>query len=350
MKPSNVIVVGAAHYCNWTKNFGATFSRMGYPVEIVYNNSLPAPLGGSSEGVTNIFERSKRIFTKISPGAFRVMKQWRKRLSEREILLRLRRVKAGEGTLIAFVWTPGSEWVLKKIREEWPGAHIALWLGEPPIRDASWPATFKYFDQLYIVDDGLWLEGVQPTMKEKFKLLPLSSDDAVFHRVDNVPEKYRCEVSFVGRYIPVRARALEALKHLDLKIFGYGWEEGFEEYPWLKEKYKGPLSGEEVNLVYNGSKVVVGTLEPKDPYTTATQRTFDIALTGTLQVAEDVYLVKKLFGDSAIKFKSDKELGPLIERSLSNEKDREERAARSYTIGLKYTYAEAARKMIEAFK
>ncbi len=350
MKPLNVVVVGAAHYCNWTKNFGETFLRMGYPAEIVYNNSLPAPLGGSRESVTDIFEKAKRIFIKISPGIFRFLKQWRRRLSEREILLRLRGIEKDKDILIVFVWTPGSEWVLRKIKNERPNAQIVLWLGEPPIRDASWPGTFKYFDQLYIVDDGLWLEGVEEKFKEKFELIPLSTDEAVFHKVDKVPKRYQCEVSFVGRYISARADALQALKHRYLKVFGYGWEEGFVDHPWLQEKYKGPLSGEDVNLVYNGSKVVVGTLEPKDSYTTATQRTFDIALAGTLQVAEDVYLVNKLFGDSVVKFKSDKELGPLVEKYLLDDKEREDRAGRAYQIGLQYTYTKAAQKMIEAFK
>jgi len=350
MKPTKVIVVGAAWYGDWARLFTNALLRLGVNAEIVYNNSLPAPLGGNAHAVTSAFEKTKRVFKKASPGLFAVLKKWRQRLAEREILLRLKDTKPEEKVLVIFTWTPGSDWILKKLKAR-SNVVLVLWLGEPTARDATWEPKFDYFPHLFIVDDGAWVDILSEKNKKRAKLLPLAADETIFYPVPHVADKYRSDIVFIGQYYFYKAKSLESLRNYDLKIYGYGWERGLNDLPWLKEKYGGPLPTEELNLVYNGAKLAIGTIgTPKDRFTTATMRTFDIALTGTFQISEESYLAKKLFGDTLGFFKDDVELKRVVDHYLSHEKEREERAMRSREIALHYTYTAAARKILEAVK
>ncbi len=348
MEKPRIIVVGAAWYGDWAKSFYQAFERLGYQTEIVYNNSLPAPIGGNKDGVTSWFEKAK-LTMKKNPRLFAFLKNIRQRLSEREILVRLGRADLNrDEAVIIFVWTPGSTWVLEKLRSK-KNIKLVLWLGEPVVRDASWEPKFDYFDRIFMVDEGVWKDALSEKNKERVQLLPLSSDDSIFHPLADVPAAYRSDVAFVGKYLPSRAKSLEPLKDYDLKIYGYGWETGFDDFPWLKNAYKGSIATEDLNYVYNGTKIAIGTLGmPKDPYTTATMRTFDIGLTGTFQVSEEIALSKKLFGDSIGFYKDNADLAHLVSYYLSHDKERKEKGDRSRHIAERWSYSEDAKRVLRA--
>lgn len=351
--PSKVIIVGAAWYGDWAKGFYGACKRLGLNAEMVYNNSLPAPLGGNTNKATSLFERGKRIVTKISPALFRFLKKWRRRLAEREILMRVGTVKPGEKVLVIFTWTPGSESILKKLRKK-EGVILVLWQGEPVIRDSSWEPLFDYFHHTFIVDDGIWLSELQEKNRKRTGLLPLSSDESIFHILtESIPEKYRCELSFIGKFIPKRAETLSVFKDRDIKIYGYDWEKGYEQFPWLKGKYMGPISTEEANLVYNGSQIVMGTLGgpkdhlvKKDPYTTTTMRTFDIALAGAFQVCEQVALTSRLFSDSIKMYSTPEELEKLVEYYLAHSDERKALAKKANEIAQNHSYTARAKEIL----
>lgn len=351
--PAKVIIVGAAWYGDWAKGFYMACKRLGLNAEIVYNNSLPAPLGGSAHRVTSLFERSKRIAIRLSPALFRFLKKWRRRLAEREILIRVGIPQPGERVLVIFIWTPGSEWVLKKLRSQ-AGIILVLWQGEPIVRDSSWESLFDYFNHTFIVDDGIWLAELSEYNRQRTRLLPLSSDESIFYTLSSpVPEKYRCELSFIGKFIPKRAETLSIFKDKDIKIYGYDWEKGYTQFPWLLGKCFGPISTEEANLVYNGSKIVMGTLGgpkdhliKKDPYTTTTMRTFDIALAGAFQVCERVALTQRIFGDSIKMYDSPEELRELVEYYLTNSDERRMLAKKAHEIAQGHSYTARAKEIL----
>ena len=343
---SKVIVVGAAWYGDWARLFTNALKRLGENADIVYNNSLPAPLGGNAHTVTSVFEKGKRWLKKFSPKLFAVLKARRQRLAEREILVRLKGLKPGERALVIYTWTPGSDWILKQLKAR-PEITLVLWLGEPTARDATWEPKFDYFHEVFIIDDGAWVDILSEKNRQRVKLLPLEADETIFYPLPSVPEKYKADTVFIGQYYYYKAKSLENLKDYNLKIYGYGWEKGFEQLPWLKEKWGGPLPTEELNLVYNGAKLAIGTIgTPKDKFTTATMRTFDIGLTGTFQISEESYLAKKLFGDSIGFFSNDEDLKSTVEYYLTHEQEREEKAARAQKIAAGYTYTEAAKKIL----
>ncbi len=348
MKGTRIIVVGAAWYGDWAKGLYQAFLRLGFHAAIVYNNSAPAVLGGNSDKVTSLFETSKRLIKRVLGGAFfRFLKKIRQRMSEYEILFRVGSMdRAKEGVVVIFTWNPGSPWILQKLRAK-KGVTLVLWLGEPPVRDRSWELAYRYFDHLYVVDGGIWMDELPPQEKVRAKLLPLSSDETIFHPLTEKNEKYRADISFVGQYVASRAETLSRLSDYDLKIYGFGWERGFERFPYLRKHYWGPLPTAALNDVYNNTKVIVGTLgAPTDPHTTATMRTFDISLAGGFQVSQDVPLTKKLFKDSVPTYRTDGEFVGLIKYYLVHEDERKKLAAVSCRIAQDHSYTARARQIL----
>lgn len=344
---TRIVVVGAAWYGDWAKNFYLACRRLGFDSEIVYNNSAPAPLGGNSDAVTSLFEKSKVWVRKIGPGVFRFLKNARKRLSEYEILSRVGRADSGkEKVIVIFTWNPGTPWVLKKLKKR-KDVRLVLWLGEPPIRDPSWELTYGFFDLLYIVDEGLWMDELPPKERERAVLLPLSSDETLFYPLAEKSDQYTADISFVGQYAESRGATLERLKDHDIKIYGFGWNRGFDKFPYLKKAYYGPLPTPALNLVYNSTKVIIGTLgAPTDPHTTATQRTFDISLAGGFQVSQDIALTNKIFHQTIRTYKTDEEMVKIVEYYLAHESERKRLAAESHEIALHHSYTERAKQIL----
>ncbi len=349
MKKPRVIVVGAAWYGDWAKNFYEACLRLGLDASIVYNNSAPAPLGGGSDAVTSLFEKAKRFAkSAFGPKLFRSLKLARRRLAEYEIVARVKKVPATEPAIVVFVWTPGSVWILKKLKRR-TNVKLVLWLGEPPIREPWWETTYGYFDHLYIVDEGIWMEELPPHEQKRVKLLPLSSDDAIFRPLAKKTGQYAADISFVGQYLASRAAALQPFAGDDLKIYGFGWEKGFEQFPYLKQCYRGPLPTAALNDVYNETKVVIGTLgAPKDPHTTATMRTFDISLAGGFQVPEPVALTTKIFGRSIPIYHSEDEFVRIVKHYLAHDDERTELAKEANVVAQNHSYTSRAKEVLRA--
>ena len=346
-KKVSTVVVGAAWYGDWAKLFYQACVRAGLPTEIVYSNFLPAQLGGSNEKAVSFFEKSKVFVKKISPAVFVFLKKIRQRLADIELLARVGHLD-GE-VIVTFIWTPGSLWVVKKLKEK-EGVKLALWLGEPVERNTTWEPTFDYFDAMFMIDEGNWLDVIKDeSHRKKMGLIPLASDDTFFYPLTEKDPKYNSDVVFIGKYLPARAAALEGIKDRDVKVYGYGWEEGFKDFPWLQDKYQGVLPLSDSNKVYNGAKIAIGTLWfHKEKFVTMTQRTVDIALAGTFQASEAIPLTKKIFGDTLAYFGDAAELKKVVDHYLEHEDERVLRAQKSAVIARGYTYNEAVKKIVTA--
>jgi hypothetical protein len=312
------VVVGADWYGEWAKNFDKALRDLGVPGEIIYTNSLPPSWGGGTATVTHMVEKYKRIIRNFSPKIFNFLKGMRRKSAENKI----RKIIDGlDGEKIRpvfiFVWIPPSEELLKYLKKR--GAMLILWLGDPSIRDKTWEPKFDYFDHLFIVTQP-WIKFLTPKNQARIIFLPHAASDALYHPIGgDVPPKYKSDVTFVGQYVPFYPKVLSTLLGHDLKIYGHGWAAGFEEFPWLKERYFGPLFSEEVNLVYNNTKIVIGTLSPQfygatpDAVPTATQRVLDVSMAGGFQITEYLPHNAVLFGDAIKMFKSTEELKKLVD-------------------------------------
>lgn len=346
MKKSDVkiTVVGAAWYGDWAKNFYLACQRLGIAADIVYVNAFPAAMGGNRDNLVSFFEKAKLAVQRYVPFLFPFLKKIRRFVSDVELCAKILLGKKYAKHICVYIWVPGSAWVLKLLKQR--GISLVLWLGESTIRDASWEPLFDYFDAVFIVYNGIWIDTIKEKRnRERVVLLPLASDETIFFPIPEQPKT--TDVVFIGKYSPMRASILEGLRAFNVKLYGYGWEAGFEKYPWLKTVYRGVASTPDLNQIYNEAKIAIGTLWlSKEPYTGPTQRIFDIALSGIFQIAEDIPLSRQLFGDSVEYFSTGEELKTKTEYYLKHEAEREVRAKRASVEGLKYTYTEAAKKIL----
>lgn len=339
-----ITVVGSASYLDWAKNVYLACQRMGIPSDIVYTNAFPAAAGGNSDSLVSFFERAKLVVQKYFPFIFPFLKKTRKFLSDIELCLKILIGRRSKKHICIYVWIPGSGWVLKFLKKM--NITLVLWQGESTARDASWEPLFDYFDSIFMVYNGIWIDTMREERnRERVQLLPLAADENTFFPLQGAPKTI--DVSFVGKYLPSRANVLALIKDCNLKIYGYGWERGFVDHPWLKNVYGGAVPASELNTIYNQSKIAIGTLWLlKEKYTGPTTRIFELALAGTFQIAEDFPLTRQLFGDSMEYFDTGEELKSKIEYYLKHDSEREAKAQQARDVGLKYTYTEAVKKIL----
>lgn len=338
-----ITVVGSASYLDWAKNFYLACRRMGIASDIIYINAFPAAVGGNSDSLVSFFERAKLLVQKRAPFLFPFLKKARRFLSDVELCVKILVGRRAAKHICVYIWIPGSAWVLRFLKKR--NIILVLWLGESTARDASWEPLFDYFHSVFMVYNGIWIDTIhEERNRERVQLLPLAADENTFFPIAG--QEKDIDVSFIGKYLPSRADVLALLKSYNLKIYGYGWERGFDSHPWLKDAYCGAAPASELNTIYNQSKIAIGTLWLlKERYTGPTTRIFEVALAGTFQIAEDFPLSRQLFGDSIEYFDTAEELKSKVGYYLQHDAEREMRARRAREEGLKYTYTEAVKKI-----
>jgi spore maturation protein CgeB len=174
------------------------------------------------------------------------------------------------------------------------------------------------------------LQGYDPHIHKEVKL---SENDNM---------KYKCDVSFVGQYMKDRAEMMEYLmENLDvnLRIYGYGWENKFVSKK-LKKVFCGPAVADEYAKVVSGSKITLGFLnnKVKDLFTT---RTFEIPACKGFLLAERSVMHEKLLeeGVEAEYFSSPSEMVEKIRYYLANDKQRGDIAKHGYECIIKSGYS-----------
>lgn len=350
-----VIVVGPNWYGNWVDYFYKGLVNIGVDARVIYTNTLfGSPTRYSSDSAMHSFEKLKRTIFKMSPWLFGILKGIRKSVAEVDLLRQLQRIDTEDKTtFVVFIWTPPTVGLLRKLKGS-KGLKLVYWMGEPLSRDKRWRATLDYFDHLFIVDHEDWI-GDLGGNRGKVTLLPLSSTKEVFKPMELTKKerkKYECDVSFVGLYRRERADTIESIKKFNFKIYGYGWEDAGKESPWLEGKVMGPAQADELVKIFNGAKVSIGSLGISftEKLPTATQRVFDIALSGGFQLSQKNRLTKEIFGDSVPLFASKEEFEKLLDYYMSRPDERDRLAKKSREIALRNTWDERAEESIKVFE
>lgn len=346
-----VIIIGADYHGEWAKDVAIAFREAGVDAELIYTNTL---FGGmnSAKSVAQraVLEKIKQFFRDHARFFFNYVKERRRLMAEATLIKNITAFhKPGEKLLVLFIWTPPSETILADLKKR-EGLTLFMWEGEIPLGHPNWIPSFPYFDHIFSVDEE-WIPLFEKDVQHKITYLPLSSSPAKYFplKAGERNGKFASDIGFVGYYRPERAETLSVLKDQDLKIYGYWWDTGIEQFPWLKEKYGGPLSNEDANQAFNEGRIQVGRLPSPIPYgNTIVQRVFDIPLTGSFQLSGHSAAVEKIFGKSVPMFRDSKELKELVEYYLAHPDEREKLAAEAHAIAMRdHTYSSRIKTILE---
>jgi len=346
-----VIVVGPSWYGNWVDYFYEALITIHADAKVIYTNTLAgSSLGYGSDATMRTFEKIKKVILKVSPKLFGFLKGVRRAMSEKDLLRQIEEMGEKKKIVVLFVWTPPGIKILKKLSTR-DNIKTVYWIGEPLSRNAKWRSTLKYFDHLFLIDSPEWSGDLTADEVKKSSLLPLSSTPKVFKPLESVDEKYLCDVAFVGLYRKERAEMIESIKDYNFKVYGFGWEEAEKEFPWLSGKVMGSAQLEEMNEIFNGAKISIGSLGVSfvENLPTLTQRVFDIALGGGFQLSQWNPLTEKVFGGSVPLFKSTEDLAEKLDYYMKHTEERERLAKESYEIALKSTWEDRAREVLHIF-
>jgi len=349
-KDIHVIVVGAEWYGDWAHDVYVALKNLNVSSEIVYTNSVAGLSGGETASIwKKLFQFGKDTLRKVSGSLFNRLKQARAKAAESEVINRVDTYSDKNKQIIAlFIWTPLGADVLKKLQDR--GVRCILWQGEPAANDERWQATFDYFEHMFIIDEG-FKKNFPASILARSTVLPLATSEFVHYPLPEPASEFTSEVAFIGLYRQGRASILSSLKDFNLKIYGYGWQEGFSEFPWLKTSYQGPLTAEETNKVFNSATISIGRLalsfEPETGQTT-NQRVFDISAAKGFQLTQYADSTPEFFGDTVVMFNSREELIDKVRYYLAHPEERRQLAEKAYSITIQeHTYTARVKEILK---
>lgn len=347
-KKPYILFLGPSWYGDWAKDFCVALKSVYPDSELIYTNTFGKTDYGNVTKSVNFIHNLKHRIRKISPWFVSFVKKIARYRAERVLVEKVRSLQqGGREVIVIFSWNTPPVSIIRKLRREKVRA-IHMWQGECPIREAIWADSFPLFDKIFILDKE-WLQYLDPKVHQKVSILHLASDPAKYYPVP-VNEKFKSDIAFVGLYKAERAAVLSVLKDYDIKIYGYYWDSDFDKFPWLKEKYCGPVKSEEVNEIFNSAKIAISSLGmgfPRFPGHTTTQRPFDISLAKGFQLGDYIPLTTELFGDSIAMFDSLEDLKKKVDYYLAHPEERKRMAEKSHAIALsKHTYVHRAKELL----
>ena len=190
----------------------------------------------------------------------------------------------------------------------------------------------KYFSPLI----DFCITSYEPTYKKarklrlnNFYLMPFSCNTNIFKKLK---EEKIYDIGFIGQPTPERARVLSKLIENGVKvnIWGKGWE-NTPEFQKIKGNYHG--IAEDINKTTNQIKIMLNfIMDDRDEKIQIKGRITHVAGSGTFQIITDNTETKSMFLEDkeVAYFKNQEDLENEIKYYLSNEKEREEIAARAH--------------------
>ena len=149
---------------------------------------------------------------------------------------------------------------------------IVFFLGDNPINYS--PGTVQNINLLFYADyiicpDSFWIEQLSQIGIKNLHFDLIASDSDTFFKIENgdneKSERIKSDLVFIGRSYQSswgykRALFLSKFCNFDFRLFatGKGWEKWFDLFPELKKQLsqnKVSLSFEEINRIYNSSKI-----------------------------------------------------------------------------------------------
>ena len=208
---------------------------------------------------------------------------------------------------------------------------------------------------------------------KKYYLIPNAADKTVYFPTQPV-KKYKCDICFVGAYLPKKKKVFKKiifplLKKYDVRIYGpyWTWKDlfllaGNKLFRRLKfylvadflNKQRLILSAEEENKLYSSTKICLNIHE-RDvngrDYDLVNQRTFKIPLCGGFQICDKVESLKKFFSEDEVIMVDDSEWLEKIDYYLTHEKERKKIQEKGTERALKeHTYHNRVEQLLNLIK
>lgn len=220
------------------------------------------------------------------------------------------------------------------------------WFGDNPLWKSGQLEGITKYKSAFLPDEE-WVAPLKFLNENSF-YLPHATDETVFRPLSKYNEKPVIDVLFVAHpYIGtgdgiLRATILNELAKSGIKIILYGpsdWKILFKRFPLLAKGFiDKKVSSEELNILYNSSKIVLN-IHHSQLFAGTNQRTFETGSAGVFQLSDYKKAVIDLHGNGSAVFHSIPEAIEKVHYYLANNQERAAYAERVRQIVLSgHTY------------
>lgn len=198
------------------------------------------------------------------------------------------------------------------------------------------------YDLVFIASEKYFNE-ISDKVTVPVHYLPQATDPMVF--VPNSEEKKKTiEILFVGNNYEAKNNGvrkivqdlLSAKKKYNLHVIGEGWK-GFIDDKYIKSEF---VEWNKLPELYKSAKIILNDHQKTMKENGfINNRTFDIALTKSFQISDDVEGLQEY---GIVKYKNPNELERLVDQYLSDESSRNKKVQENYDKCVDYTFAKRA--------
>lgn len=207
------------------------------------------------------------------------------------------------------------------------GIPVVTWLLDDPLRQ-GWTSiieTFPLYDCIFTFDPA-YVQPYRSAGARRAVYLPCACDADIYHPIEPPPD-HRYDLAFVGTLTRARSLMLPRLTGFNLNV--WTWKPRGSLPPALGRSpaYRGKAFGEDINRIYNESRVVLN-FHHEQSLEGTNMRTFEASAAGAFQLVDHRAEIDRLFpGGEIVTFRSFDELSTKARYFIDHPAERRERAA-----------------------
>jgi spore maturation protein CgeB len=246
--------------------------------------------------------------------------------------------------------------VLTELRNR--GIITAMWFVEDCRRFSTWKEISRYYDYMFIIQDGEYLDLIERSGAGRAHYLPVGCDPVMHKPLALTPEEkayWGSEVSFLGAGFNNRQHMFARLADHNFKIWGNDWPNGAPFNRLVQEKGQ-RIEPEDYVKIFNASTINLNLhssaerdgVEPYGDF--INPRTFELAATGAFQLVDERTLLPEVFeiGSEVITFKDQRELEDKIKYYLARPEERNAVTQKAQARALRdHTYEARLKQMLK---
>lgn len=257
--------------------------------------------------------------------------------------------------VICLAQAPLSPRVLTELRRK--GIITVMWFVEDCRRFQTWRDIARFYDYMFIIQQGEFLKQIEAAGAGKCHYLPVGCDPEIHAPTVVAPdelERWGSEISFVGAGYNNRQQMFAHLARRDFKIWGTEWPFNAPFDKLVQEKGR-RIDPTEYIKIFNTSKINLNLhssmerdgVEPFGDF--INPRTFELAACGAFQLTDNRVNLGELFelGSEMATFSDQKEMEQQIDFYLAHPEERRKITDRARARALKdHTYAKRMEEML----